>query len=483
MMKAATVPLDKMEQQQQTLQWQQEDYRALNTGLVDFETNGLDTRFERTFLARNATSSNESAATATASANATDGTYNITVHQLAAGVSKASTDALAPGIATDGTSKSLFDQFTEFSSRGFSPTDNITVNINGTDLQFNLGTDNLGTVVNKINEANLGVKASYDSSQNRFFLDSNSTGSDAKITITDSANLFSTGSNNSILKLNINDGVSYTGQNASVDIGDATGLVSSSNAITVNGITLNLKGNGSSTISVNRDTDGIVKSITSFVDAYNKILNTLTTKEQETYNKDYPPLTDAQKKTMSDTQITEWNAKAHSGLLRTDDKLRSTINSFRYATSGPVQGINGAYNSLSSIGIKTQANDQSGKLFIDTDALQAALTKDPDSVKAMFTNASTNVNQQGIAVQLYNTTVSGVSYLVDKASTDSSASTVDNSYIGKQLTKLASQITDEQTNLQTKEDKYYAKFTAMETAIYKMNAQSACLTSMLGTSS
>jgi flagellar hook-associated protein 2 len=488
MMKTARIPLDKLQQQKQTLEWQQADYRTINTALVDFETNGFDTRFERTFLARNAASSNESAATATAGANSTDGTYNITVNQLATGVSKASTAALASGKDTSGNTLTLFDQFTEFGSRGFQSTGNITVNINGTDLQFDLDSDTINTVVSKINEANLGVTASYDSSQNRFFLNSNSTGSDAKIAITSDTSGFisnlGSDDNTSILKLSINQGadVSYTGQNASIDFGDAKGLVSAANAITVNGITLNLKGADSSTITVTRNTDGVVDSITKFVDAYNKTLSILTTKVQEKYNKDYPPLTDAQKKAMSESQINEWNAKAKSGLLRTDEKLKSIINSFRYTTSGYVKGIDGAYNSLSSIGIKTQANDQSGKLFIDKDALREALTKDPDSVKHLFTNASTADNEQGIAAKLYKTTVDGVSYLVGKASSDSSASMVDNSYIGKQITKLGTQITDWEKKLKTTENKYYAKFTAMETTIYKLGAQSSWLNTMLGSS-
>jgi flagellar hook-associated protein 2 len=493
MMKTARIPLDKLQQQKQTLEWQQADYRTLNTALVDFQTNGFDTRFERTFLARNAASSNESAATATAGANATDGTYNITVTQLATGVSKASTDELVNGKATDGSSLTLFEQFPELANRPVSSTDptkltstdTISVTINGTDLEFNLDTDNLGTVVGKINEANLGVTASYDSSQNRFFLNSNSTGSDAQIAITDSANFFSKGSYSSILNLDINDKQSYTGENASIDFGDAKGLLSASNAITVNGITLNLKKadvNSTITITVTRNTDGVVDSITKFVDAYNKTLNTVTTKVQETYNKDFPPLTDAQKKTMSESQINEWNAKAKSGLLRTDEKLKSIINSFRYTTSGPINGIDGAYNSLSSIGIKTQANDRSGKLFIDKDALRGALTKDPDSVKELFTNTSTDVNEQGIAAKIYKTTVDGISYLVGKASSDSSASTVDSSYIGKQITKLGTQITDWEKKLKTTENKYYAKFTAMETTIYKLGAQSSWLNTMLGSS-
>ncbi len=479
LMKAERVPLDKLEQKKQTLEWQQEDYRTLNTALYDFKTNAFDIRLERTFLARDAASSKESSATATAGANATDGTYDIIVNQLATGVSKASTAALASGKNTSGSSLTLFDQFTEFSSRGFSSTDNITVTINGTALTFDLDVDNMTTVASKINEADLGVAASYDSTLNRFFLNSDSTGSDAEITITDSANFFSKGTNTSILNLNINDGESYNGQDASIDFGDATGLVSASNAITVNGITLNLKAAGSTTITVTRDVDAVVNSITKFIDSYNTTLKTLFDKLEEERDPDYSPLTDAQKEEMSDSDITKWEKKAKSGLLRNDSMLKNIINNLRTTMTGVVKGISGTYTSLSSIGIASESYDKNGQLVIDEDALREALTADPDAVKELFTNSSTLSSQQGIAAKLYKTTTSGISYLADKAGSDSTTSTVDSSYIGKQVTKLDDEIDDWEKKLDKKEDRYYAKFSKMEQTIYIMNTQTSWITSML----
>ena len=487
MMTAERVPLDKLEQEKQNLEWQQEDYRSLNTTLFDFKADAFDARLESTFLARAASSSNESAATATAGASATDGTYDITVTQLATGVSKGSQAELAIG-KEDGNSLTLYEQFSEFSSspRNLSSTDTITVNINGEDLTFDLDVDNLSTVASKVNEADLGVTASYDSALNRFFLNTTSTGSDSKIIITnDSANLFSNDdidvSIDSILKLNINENDSTNiGHDASIDFGDAIGLVSSSNSITVNGITLNLKEeNASSTITVTRDIDAIIDSVTEFVDAYNKTLSTLYDKVQEERDSDYKPLTDAQKDEMSDTEIEKWEEKAHSGLLRKDSMLKSIINNYRSAVTSVVKGIDGEYDSLSAIGIASEAYDNSGQLVIDEDDLREALTADPDAVKRLFTTSSTTDNRDGIAVRVYEATVNGISYLADKAGSDSSTSTVDDSYIGTRLTKVNDEIEDWETKLDDKEDQYYAKFTTMESIIYKMTVQSSYLTSML----
>ncbi|HEX3010711.1 MAG TPA: flagellar filament capping protein FliD, partial [Syntrophomonadaceae bacterium] len=410
MMKAESAPLDKLEQQKQILEWQQEDYRALNTALYSFKDKAFNLKLERTFNAKNAASSNETVAGVTAGANAVEGTYTIKVNNLATGVSKASTDPLASGKDTDGNNLTLFDQFTEFSSRGFSSTANITVTLNGTELQFDLDQDTINTVVSKINEANLGVTASYDNSQNRFFLNSSNTGSDAEINISsDSAYFFSKESvdtvkdsnTDSILNLNIVKNVKENGQDASIDIGDAAGLKSSTNAITVNGLTLNLKNTGNSTITVTRDTDAVVASIKEFVDAYNETLSTLNSKMQEERDRDYAPLTDAQKKEMSETEIKNWEAKAHSGLLRNDTQLQDLVSNFRSSITGIVKGVGGQYDSLSEIGITTQSYKDNGKLYIDEDALRQALSKDPDGVKDLFANTGSSNDEKGASARLY----------------------------------------------------------------------------------
>jgi len=487
MMRAERVPLDKLEQKKQTLEWQQSDYRTLNTTLYDFKTSSYDARLERTFLVRNADTSNTGVATASAAANSNDGTYNIKVNQLATGVSKASSAALASGKTADGSSLTLFEQFPEFNTRGLLATDNISVTINDKVLEFDLDVDNMTIVAAKINQAELGITASYDSNLNRFFMNTNSTGSDAKISIgTDVAGFFAnlgTDDNTSMLKLNVNQAVNYTGQNASIDFGDATGLISSNNAITVNGITINLKGQGSSTITVTRNIEGVIDSINKFVTSYNTTLKTLYDKVQEERDPDYPPLTDAQKSEMSDSQITDWEKKAKSGLLRTDERLKSIINSFRSSTNSDVSGIDGNYRSLSAIGIKSEAYDKSGQLVIDKDALREALTKDPDAVKQLFTTSSTVDGKKGIAVKIYEKTLGGLSYLADKAGSASSTGTVDSSILGKKISKLSDEIDEWKEKLDKKEDKYYNKFTKMEAAIYKMNAQSSWLTTMMGTGS
>jgi Flagellar capping protein len=482
LMKAENVPLDQLKQKLQILTWQQSDYRTLNTTLSTFKTTAFSTKLQATFRAKTASSSAESVATATAGTSATDGTYTVTVNNLATAVSKSSTAALAASKDSSGNSLNLFSQFSEFADRGYSSTDDISVTINGTALTFNLGTDNISTVVSKINKADLGVTASYDSSLNRFFLTTTSTGSDAQIDISsDSANFFSSSTNDSILKLKLNTDETYSGQDASVDFGDATGLASSTNSITVNGITLSLKSLGTTTITVSRDIDSIVSSIQSFVTDYNTTLSALYSKVQEDRDTDYQPLTDSEKASMSDTDITSWNEKASTGLLENDSLLNSIINSYRSAASSIVN-TGGDYNSLSSIGIASTSYEDQGVLTIDETALREALSQDPDSVEALFTSTS-STGTQGIAVQMYTATVNGITDLTDKAGSASSTSTDDQSNIGKIITQLNTKITALKKKLLTVENNYYSEFTNMETYISQMNTQALWLEAQFGSSS
>ncbi len=102
LMKAARIPLDRMLQNQQLLQWKQEDYRAINTTLTNLRTSYVfPLKLQSSFLVKNATSSDESVVAATASTKAISGTYTITsVDQLAAAHSVAS-DTVNPVVLED----------------------------------------------------------------------------------------------------------------------------------------------------------------------------------------------------------------------------------------------------------------------------------------------------------------------------------------------------------------------------------------------
>ena len=476
-MAAKRIPLDKLEQEKQILKWQQEDYRSLNSALFSFRDEVFDMKLQSAFNLKTAASSAEDVVNVTAGASTAEGTYSITVNSLASGVTKGSTAELAGAQDEEGNNRSLYEQFSEFGVRGFVETDTVSVAINGNELEFNLGEDTIFTVVSKINSAGLGVTASYDTNYNRFFLATNSTGSEAEITVSaDEANLLAKGVNNSILGLNLDEGSDYNGQNASISIGDAANLESSSNTMTVNGLNLDLQAEGSSTVVVSRDVETIVESITGLIESYNSIMENLYTKIQEKKHYDYSPLTDAQKKEMSETEIELWEARAKSGILRGDSQLNTIVNKIRTAMSRVVGGVQGQYKTLSSIGISTRMWDDNGQLYIDETTLREALSEDPEGVKALFASSGEIDGNKGIANYLYDAVGFGITYLSNKAGQESSFITVDNSFIGNRLSRLDLEIEKWEQKLIESEDRYWRQFTYMEKVINQMNAQSAWLT-------
>lgn len=80
LMTAERIPLDKLKQKKQTLEWQRDQYREMNILLNDFQKLVSSTGMKRTqnYRASSVTSSNEAIVSATASTAATQGSFSIT---------------------------------------------------------------------------------------------------------------------------------------------------------------------------------------------------------------------------------------------------------------------------------------------------------------------------------------------------------------------------------------------------------------------
>lgn len=479
LMKAERIPLDKLKQDKQLLEWKQEDYREINKALFDFRDEVFDLKLQSTFNVKNATSSDENVVEVSAGANANSGVYEIAVQQLAKGAYKTSSSEI------DGyTSGQSLEQ--QFSSVTWDGDKTGKIVINGETISFDATSDSIYEIVSKINELEdqTGVRASYDADINRFFLSTTSTGAGAKIDFT--------GSDTNGLKLLGNDALkidtsTVTGQDAIFKLNGADFQMSENN-FTINGITYDLKGINDSdgdgipavTIAVSNDTDAVLEKIKGFIDSYNETIDKIYSKLQEERYRDYLPLTEEQKEEMSEKQIELWEEKARSGLLRNDRILNGIISDMRMTMAGIVENISGKYDSLDEIGISTQNWHENGKLYIDEDKLKAALNDDPEGIKSLFTNSSEVDSEKGIAMRLYDVVVEGTELLTDKAGSESSFSLIDNSYIGKRLRDLSDEIEDWEERLIEIEDRYWREFTAMEKAINQMNAQSMWLAQQFG---
>jgi len=478
LMTAASQPLYELEQQKQWLQWQQEDLQDINTKLLTLRDNTLfSMKLQGTYLAKTV-SSNTSIATATAGVNAVNGTYTLNVNQLATGATSASTSTIGAYTKnSDGsvTYRSLVDS-------------DVTIKLNNVSIPIKAGST-INDIVSAINNANTGsnatgVSATYDTTTDRLFLITNSTGSNAKI---DFSGTDSTGLNflTNTLKLNTS---TVTGTDASFSF-NGVNMTTSTNNVSVAGININLTGQGYTTLSVQTDTDTIYNSIKSFVDAYNDVITQINSKLTEERYYDYKPLTDAQKEQMKDSDITLWEQKARSGDLNGNSTLTSIYYSMRNAISGTVIASDGTKMTLSSIGITTGQWYEGGKLYIDDTKLKDAIQKNPQEVMDLFTKiteSTTDVNatpgssqNDGIAARLYYIVNNGINSITQEAG-GGQYQLYDNSFLGQQINDLNQRMSDMQDHLNTLEQQYYNQFTQLEIYMAQMNSQSQWLSQQLG---
>ncbi|MGB7999886.1 MAG: flagellar cap protein FliD N-terminal domain-containing protein, partial [Anaerobacillus sp.] len=108
LMKAERIPLDKLSQKKQTIEWQKESYRELNTMMSDMRSAASTMRLQSGYNAYKTTSSN-TAVGATSTSASVPGSYSVTVNELAQSAKFTSGQAIQneAGNAAKGTDKVL----------------------------------------------------------------------------------------------------------------------------------------------------------------------------------------------------------------------------------------------------------------------------------------------------------------------------------------------------------------------------------------
>jgi flagellar hook-associated protein 2 len=359
-----------------------------------------------------------------------------------------------------------------------------SITVNGKEFTFS-GDTELNTVINTINnDATANVTISYSQTLNRFRVVADDTGSQGRIDISDNPG----GGNLAAALFGIDaDGdttASFTaGQDLMMNVmlgGTATDIVRGTNSFTLDGVALSVSGTTDSkvTFSAGDTSDDLYEKISTFVETYNKIITTVNNyvtqmpASQSTKNgggKTYQPLTDEQKKEMTDTEIEQWQKKAKQGLLFGDSQLSSLQNDLRNAMETIVSSTG---MSLADLGISTKAYDYTsgGKLVIDETKLKSALKNNLSQVEQIFTN-SDGIAQRLNDVIIKNIGVYGNSgILVDVAGSSTLIGT-DNSQFANQINQYQKNIKDLQTQLTNERNRLQMKFTQMENIISRLVTQ------------
>lgn len=391
----------------------------------------------------------------------------------------------------------------------------LNLNYNGTDVSITIdnsdGSKTIKDVINAISTATSNkVTARYDQLSGQFIIQNTNTGSTSTLSVIKSISGYSDTDTDLLSALNLSTDLSENvygsasqGQDAKVTItppgGSATTITQSTNSFTINNITYNLTGTGSTDITITQNVDTVYNKIKEFIDGYNSIVDKIYTLLSEKRDYDYLPLTDSQKKEMSEDQIEKWEAKAKQGILRNDTNLQNLLVSMRRAFYDAVEGAGISFNSK-TLGLDST---KEGKIeFIDggEEILKNALKENSEKIANLFckysgdTDSNTKYKNQGIFQRINDIIVKNVgaagvtsnSAILTKIANKQNdysvyGSTGSNTFpdqIYRQnllITKLNQKYSDDR-------EKYYDQFSSLETAMEELNSQMSWLYQQLGIS-
>ena len=524
LVKAKSTKVTNLKNEQKKLEWKQTAWQGLNSKIYNMYSKTLSNlRLTSAYSKKSTVSSDSTKATVVASEGAVNGTQTLKVKKLAksgylTGAKLAGKTTTTTG--TDGKDVTKVvnwettDKLSEIDSNLTGKTISITTG-SGTDAKttdIEITADmTINDLVAKFKDA--GVNASFDTTNQRFFINSTGTGSAKNFTLTsdDSTALASLGLDPNTTYTDINGSknscVKIEGQDAEIVLNGAT-FVSDSNTFSINGLTINTLGVTDEEISLvtSTDYDGIYNTIKDFLTEYNDLINEM----DKLYNADsarkYDMLTNDEKDSMTDDEVEQWEDKIKSALLRKDNSLYNVMNTLTTTMMDGYYENNlsdkqkknmsaseisawykengGKKHYLSDYGIGTLSyfeaqdnehhayhiNGDADDEFTSTkeDKLKAAIAEDPEGTANFFAT---------LCKTLY-------SKLDETMSESTEYSSIYKVYNDKQLKKdykdYTTKISDAEDELNDYEDRWYNKFSKMEVALSKLQSQTSSISSMLG---
>jgi len=146
--------------------------------------------------------------------------------------------------------------------------------VNGVEIAYDSAVDSVSAVLQRINDSEAGVSASYDPVNDRFQLTNKVTG-DVGISIEDITGNFA-------VAARLSTGVLERGTDLVYTINSGGELRSQTNTISeatsgIPGLSINVQAEGEATITVGSDVDAIKNEIKDFIEAYNKVQSLIET--------------------------------------------------------------------------------------------------------------------------------------------------------------------------------------------------------------
>lgn len=353
--------------------------------------------------------------------------------------------------------------------------ENTVIKVNGTEINVDRNTT-LSSLAKAME--NTGINASYDATQGRFYLSAKNTGTANAFTVeADDTTLTALG-------LKFADG--YEGK---IDAKDASityngvEYTQATNAFEINGLTIEASSVGQEqTFTVDNDVDGIFDKVKSFVKEYNSLIAEMNKLYNADSTRGYEPLTSDEKEAMNEEDIKNWEDKIKGSLLRRDSTISSLLTNMRMILNKAVDVTNpdGSTSkfALSSFGIVTGDYTEKGLLHIQGDPddssfmdaenkLKSAIASNPDAVTKTLTSLGNEMYEHFMKA-------------MKKTETSSSMTFYNDITMDKDIKQRKEDVTDLQDKLAAEEDKYYKQFSAMETAMAKLQSQQSYVSQLFG---
>ncbi|HER33955.1 MAG: flagellar filament capping protein FliD [Halothiobacillaceae bacterium] len=386
------------------------------------------------FQARKATSGDSSIFTATADETASAGSYQIEVERLAEGQKLRSGD-FANADTVVGTGTLTLD----VGGNSFDVTvDSSNNTLAGIRDAINASADNTGVTATTVN-----VDDGAGGTVSRLVLTADEVGTANTVTVSaadsdgnniDAAGLSQLASGN-LTEL-------QAAQDALIRI-DGQAVTRSSNSISdaIDGVTLSLKESdvGSThSLDVALNTGAVKSKVESFVKAYNGLVE--TTNQLSSYDPE----------------------TGRAGALQGDAALRGISTQIRREMSDTVDGINGVFDNLATIGVETQRD---GTLTLDSARLDEAMAADFDAIGQMFASDDGYATRLDALVDNY----VGFNGILDSRTQS----------LNNRIDDIGDQREDLSRRLSSLESRLLAEFNAMDQLVGQLNSTGSYLSQQL----
>lgn len=286
-----------------------------------------------------------------------------------------------------------------------------------------------------------------------------------------------------------------------------------SNTFIIDGVTVTLEpgmtipaGGVNFQVDVARDTDAAMDLVRNFVNGFNEMIDDINTQLRTSRPRGangelFEPLSDEERRGMSDNEIARWEEQAMTGLLHRDPLLSRFMREMRHQLMEPIYIEGVGRTALSHIGITfgNPLTPDGHLLQIDEARLMAALERDPDMVMRMFTqdrdangDLIQDIERLGIGHRLENAVFAAINtsmgtgvaggggYITRHAGSDRHFHFGNVSVLQRQLDRQNQSLARVLESLERRENQLFMMFSRMEMAMIQAEQQMSQLFSMLG---